>query len=194
MTKEPQEEVGTLPETCQPAIHLGPYVMGIDRGGIPERLFYMAMAPFLGMQIRGIGWPPFHFNVGMRGHIVLDDDGSRRLEPIPDDEHRPRDVPLEVLQGHQHIRGPEGMLNMTLVDLAGPRQANHWRQLPAVAHAPEERRLPPRRPGCAGLGAKRKAGVIDEDDFRASAESLLLIRGQSRVSQACTKASSRSRA
>jgi hypothetical protein len=29
MTKEPQEEVGTVTETCKPAIHLGPYVVGI---------------------------------------------------------------------------------------------------------------------------------------------------------------------
>ncbi len=79
MAKEPQEEVGTLAETCEAAIHLSTYVMGVERGGIPEMLFNIAMAPLLGIQIRGIGWQPFHFKVGMRSHIVLDDDGSMRI-------------------------------------------------------------------------------------------------------------------
>ena len=171
MAKEPKEEVGTLPKPREATIHLGTYVMGSDRGGIPKMLFNTAMAPLLGIQIRGIGWQPFHFKVGMRGHIVLDDDGSMRIEPIPDNDHRPRDVPLEVLQGHQNICGPDGMLKMTLVNLAGQRQANHRGYLPAFAHAPQERCLSSRRPGRAGLGAKRKAGFIDEDDFRASAAS-----------------------
>jgi hypothetical protein len=49
MTKEPKEEVGTLTETGKAAIHLGTSVMGIARGGIPERLFDIAMTPLLGI-------------------------------------------------------------------------------------------------------------------------------------------------
>jgi hypothetical protein len=79
MAKEPQEEVGTLAEACEAAIHLGTYVLGVHRGGIPKMLFNIAMAPLLGVQVRGIGWQPFHFQVGMRGHIVLDDDSSMRM-------------------------------------------------------------------------------------------------------------------
>jgi hypothetical protein len=79
MAQEPQEEVGTLAEACEAAIHLGTYVLGVDRGGIPKMLFNIPMAPLLGVQVRGIGWQPFHFKVGMRGHIVLDDDSSMRI-------------------------------------------------------------------------------------------------------------------
>ena len=79
MTKEPQEEVGTVAETCEAAIHVDTYIMGVDWGGIPQMLFHMAMAPLFGMQIRGIGGQPCHCKVGMRGHIVLDDDGSMRM-------------------------------------------------------------------------------------------------------------------
>ena len=136
MTKEPKEEVGTLPETCDPAIHLDTDVVGRCRGGISERVFDMAMAPLRGVHIRRIGRQPFQFKVGMCGHLVLDDDGSMRIEPIPDNAHRPREVPLEVLQGHQHICGPDGRRNMTRVDRAGPRQAHHRGPLPALAHAP----------------------------------------------------------
>lgn len=39
MTKESKEEVGTLAETCEPAIHLDMYVVGSRRGGVPEMLF-----------------------------------------------------------------------------------------------------------------------------------------------------------
>ena len=136
MTKESQEEVGTLAETCEPAIHLDTDVVGRRRGGVPEMLFDIAMVPLLGIHIRRIRREPFHFKVGMYGNIVLDDDGSMRVQPIPDDDHRPGDVPLEVAQGHKNIRGTDGMLKMALVDLAGPRQANHRGQLPAFAHAP----------------------------------------------------------
>jgi hypothetical protein len=79
MTKEPTEEVGTVPETCERAIHLDTHLVGRCRGGIPEMLFDIAMAPLLGIQIRRIGWEPFHVNVGMRSNIVLDDDGAMRV-------------------------------------------------------------------------------------------------------------------
>lgn len=125
MTKEPKEEVGTVPKPREATIHLGPNLMGIDRGSLPEMLFNIAMTPLLRIEIRGIGREPCHFKVGMRGYIVLDDDGSMRIEAIPDHDHWARDVPLEVAQGRQHIRGPDGMLNMTRVDRAGQRQANH---------------------------------------------------------------------
>jgi hypothetical protein len=136
MTKEPREEVGTLAETCEPAVHLDTFVVGSRRGGIPERLCDMAMAPLLGIHIRRLGWEPFHCKVRMLGHIVLEADGSRLAEPIPDDDHRPGDVPREVAQGRRNIRCPDGMLNMALVDLAGQRQAHHGGPLPAFAHTP----------------------------------------------------------
>ncbi len=50
MTKEPQEEVGTLPEPCEATIHLGTDIMGIDRGGIPEMLFNMPWHPSSGFR------------------------------------------------------------------------------------------------------------------------------------------------
>jgi hypothetical protein len=125
MTKEPQEEVGTVTETCKPAIHLGPYVVGMNWGGIPEMLFDIAMAALLGVHIRRIGREPFHFKVGMCGHIVLDDNSSVCVQPIPDDDHRPGDVPLEVSQCHKNVRGTDSMRKMALVNLAGYREADH---------------------------------------------------------------------
>jgi hypothetical protein len=194
MTKEPKDEVGTSTESCKPAIHMGTYVGAVGRGGIAEVLFDIPMPPLLGVQIRCIRGQPFHRHLRMRSHILLDDHGSMRIQPIPDDDHRAGDVSLEMLQGLQYLHGADGMLKVALVNLAGQRQANDRGQLAAFAYAPQNGRLPPWGPGGACLGAKRKAGLIDEDDFRASAASLFLMRGQSWVSQAWTRASSRSRA
>ena len=51
MTKEPQDEVGMLAETCESAVRLDTFVVDSRRGGIPGRRFDMAMAPLLGIHI-----------------------------------------------------------------------------------------------------------------------------------------------
>jgi hypothetical protein len=194
MAKEAQEEVRTLTESCKAAIHLHPYVVGVRRSRIPEMLFDVTMAPLLGVQIRRIGWQPFDLKLWMCRDILLDDHGPMRVQSVPDDEHRSSDVPPEVAEGQQDISTTDRMLKMPLVNLGGQGQGNDRRELTTFAHAPEDRCVPPRSPRGRRLGAKREPGLIDEDDFRAAAASLLLIRGQSRVSQAWTRASSRSRA
>jgi hypothetical protein len=179
---------------CEPTIHLHAQVAGRCRGGMPEVLCDMAMAALLGIHLWRIGWSPFHGHTRVRGHLVLDDDRAMRAQPVPDHDHRPRDAPLTVLQGEKHTRGPHGMFNMTRLNRAGQRQGHDRGQLPTSAHTPEARRVPPRSPSRAGLGATGEAGCIDEDDLRAAAAGLWLIRGQSCVSQAWTRASSRTRA
>ena len=183
-----------MTEPCKPAIHLGPYVVGIHWRGIPEMLFDIAMTALLGVQIRCIGWQPFHLHLRVCSEVFLDDRSPVRIQSIPDDDHRPGDVPLEVAEGHEAIRRANGMLEMALVDLAGEREADHRGQLPALAHAPQDGWVADGRPRGGGLRAKREPGFVDEDNFRASATSLFLMRAQSCVSHAWTKASSRSRA
>ena len=194
MVKEPQEEVGTLTESRKPAIHLHPYVAGVRRSRIPEMLFDVARAPLLGVQSRRIGWQPFYLKLWMCRDILLDEHGPMRVQPVPDDDHRSSDVPLEVAEGQQDISTTNGMRKMALVNLAGQRQGDNRRELTTFAHAPEDGCVPPRSPRGGRLRTKRKPGLIDEDDCRAAAASLFLMRGQSRVSQAWTRASSRSRA
>jgi hypothetical protein len=83
---------------------------------------------------------------------------------------------------------------MALVTLAGQRQADDRGALTTVAHAPEEGRGPPRSPRGGRLRTNRNPGLIDDDDFRASAARLLCRHGPSGVSPAWTRASSRCRA
>jgi hypothetical protein len=49
MAQEPQEEVGTLTESCTTAIDLHPYVTGVRRSRMPEMLCDVATAPLLGV-------------------------------------------------------------------------------------------------------------------------------------------------
>jgi hypothetical protein len=182
-----------LTESCEAAIHLGTYLAVMGRNGIAEMFLATAMTPLLGVHIRRLRRQPFQRYLRMRRGLLLDDDGPRRAAPLPDDEHRPVEVPLAMSQGHPHSRRPDGVLNMPLVDPAGPRHANDRGQLAALTHAPQNGRLPLRSPGRGRLGAKREPDFIDEDDSRTSAARLVLIRRQSWVTQAYTRASSRSR-
>ena len=74
--------------------------------------------------------------------------------------------------------------NMSRVDRASERQANHRGPLPALAHTPQDRCVADGRPGGGGLRATREAGLIDEHDGCASAARLFFMRGQSCLSQA----------
>jgi hypothetical protein len=154
MAKEPEDEVRTVTESCKPTIHLGPHLASMHRSGIPQMLFDVAMTPLLGVHIRGIGWQPFHLNVGVCGDILRDEHSPMRVRAIPDDDHGPSDVPLEVAEGHEAIRRASGMLKMALVDLAGERQANPRGQLPALVQAPQERGVADGRPRGGGLRAE----------------------------------------
>ncbi len=122
--------------------------MGMDRGGIVARRVNLSMAPLLGIQSWGRGRAPCHCAVGMRGPIVLDDDGSMHRKPCPAHAQRP----LDVVQGRPQIRGPEGRLHRTRVALAGPRQAHHRGLFPACAQAPHDRGLSACSPRRTGLG------------------------------------------
>jgi hypothetical protein len=153
MPEEAEDEVRSPAEASKATINTCAEVADACRGGIAQVLFDVAMAALLGIHIWRIGREPCHVNVWMRGHIVLDDDRSVCVEPIPDDDHRPGDVLLEVAQGDKNICGTNGMVNMTLINLTGQRQGHHRGPLPTFAHTPEDRRVPPRRPSRAGLGA-----------------------------------------
>jgi hypothetical protein len=125
MAKEPQEEVGTLAASRKTAIPLHPYVVGVRRSRMPEMWFDVAMVPLLGVQIRRIGWQPFYLKLWRCRDRLLDDHGPRRVQPVPDDDHRSSDVPLEVAEGQQDISTTHGRRNMARVKLAGQRQGHN---------------------------------------------------------------------
>lgn len=78
MPKEPEEEIGTLAESRKAAIHLSTECMNASRSGMAERLFDMAVAALLRVQVRGVRREPFHVALGMLGEIRLDDQRAMR--------------------------------------------------------------------------------------------------------------------
>jgi hypothetical protein len=78
MPKEPEDKIGTLAESRKAAIHLSAKLVNADMSGIAEMLFDIAMAPLLGVQVRGVRREPFHVDLGMRGAILLHDDRAMR--------------------------------------------------------------------------------------------------------------------
>ena len=72
----------------------------------------------------------------MRGAILLHDDRAMRGGAVPDHDHWSGKMALEMLQGHDHIRTPDGLRKMPLEDAARQGQGHNRRELPALAEAP----------------------------------------------------------
>jgi hypothetical protein len=194
MPEESEDEIGTSAEASNAALDSCAEIADASGQRMAQVLLDMAMAPLLGIQIRGIGWEPVHLDLGMGRQILFDHLRAMGVEPVPDDDERARNVALEVTEGDHHVIAADGMREVSLVDVARQGQPDHRRECTALADASQDRSLPPRSPRAPRLGPEGEAGLIDEHDLRLAAASLFLIRGQSCVSQARTKASSRSRA
>ena len=194
MPTEPKHEVWTPAESSKPAIDLSAYLIEAYRGCIAEMLLDITLAAFFRVQVRGIRWKPCNVELGVPSEILLDHGRPMCCEPVPEEDHRTRDVPLKMLQGRHDVLTANRMLKVTLIKLAGQRQADDRGQLPALAHTAQNRRLADGCPRGGRLGTKRKACLIDKYYLRPCALSLFLICGQSWVSQAWTSASLRSRA
>ena len=136
MPKEPEDKIGMLAESRKAAIHLRPKLVHADRSGMAEMLFDMAVTTLLGVQVRGGRREPCHVELGLRGEIRLHDDCAMRGGAVPDHDHWSGKMSLEMLQGHDHIRTPDGLRKMPLEDAARQGQGNDCRELPALAEAP----------------------------------------------------------
>jgi len=72
-------------------------------------LLDMAMAPLLGIQVRGIGRKPVHLDLRMCLHIVFDHRRAMGVEPVPDHDEGARKVSLEVMEGGHDVLSADGM-------------------------------------------------------------------------------------
>jgi hypothetical protein len=135
-----------------------------------------------------------HLDRRMRPDIFFDHRSAMGVEPVPDDDEGARNMALKVTEGGHHVVSADGTREMSLVNAARQGSPDDRGQCTALADASQDRGLPPRRPRGPRLGPEGEAGLIDEHDLGLLAASLFLIRGQSCLSQARTRASSRSRA
>jgi hypothetical protein len=194
MPEESEDKIRASAEAGKAAIDSGAEFAGTGRLSIAQVLLDIAMAPLLGIQIWGIGWKPVPLDLRMCAQILFDHRRTMGVEPVPDQDKGAGNMSLEVTEGHDDIISADGPREVPLVDAARQGQPDHRGEFAALADASQDWGLPPRGPRAPRLGPEGEPGLIDKHDLRLSAASLLFIRGQSCVSQACTRASSRSRA
>ena len=194
MPEASEDEIRTPAQARKASIHLSADSAETLRDRMAERLLDVAVTPFLGVHIRCIGREPFHRHRGMCGDIFLHSHRPMGRPSIPDNDHRSSHVSRPMVPHHQDILRPEGVLNMARVHLAGARESDDGREFAAFTDSPQGGRLADRSPRRGHLGAEGKPCFVDEHYFSPRAAGLFFIRRQSRVSQACTSASSRSRA
>jgi hypothetical protein len=194
MPEESEDEIGAPAEASKAAINSCAEIADTARQSIAQVLLDIAMAPLLRIQIGGIGRQSVHLDLRVHTKILFDHHGAMGVEPVPDNDEGAGNVALEVTEGGHPIISAESMREMSLVDTAGQGQPDHRGECTALADASQDRCPPNRSPRSPRLGLEGKAGFIYEHDLRLLAASLFLIRGQSCVSQAYTRASSRSRA
>jgi hypothetical protein len=96
MPKEPKHEVWTPAEASKAAIDSSAEITGTDGYGIAQVLFDVTVAPFLGIQIGGVGREPVHLDLGMCANVLFDDSRAMGIEPIPNNDEGTRNVSLEV--------------------------------------------------------------------------------------------------
>jgi hypothetical protein len=86
-----------------------------------QMLLDMAVTALLGVQIGGIRGQPFHCYLWMGREIRLHDRRAMGRQAIPDEDERPGNMALEMAQGDDTLRAPQGMPKMPFVNLARPR-------------------------------------------------------------------------
>jgi hypothetical protein len=194
MSEESEDEVRSSAEAGKATIDPSTEIADTAGQSIAQVLLDVAMAALLGIQIRGLGREPVHLDLGMRTPILSDHRGAMSVAPVPDDDERAWNVALEVTERDHHVISADGMCEGAFVDVAREGQPDRRGECAALADALQDRCLPNRSPRSPRLGPKGKAGLIYEYNLRFLAASLFLIWGQSCVSPARTRASSRSRA
>src|SRR5438477_7112714 len=167
------------------------------RLGVQHLLLDDPVAVLLRVQRRRVGWQPVEVVGGrVSGHEGLHRVRPMRMESVPGDDHRTADLPPEIPQRADDLRAMDRPGEMSGVEARGTGQrrdqGDDTRDLPPLAHPPQDGRVPPRGPGRADAGPKRVTRLVHEGNGTPCAASPLFRRGQSRWSHASTKASSRS--
>ena len=88
MVEETHHEFMMTTDASEFAIGLLTDLLFVPGRGIPKMLLDVPMAAFFGVQLRCVGWQPFHTDLGILSQVVLDLSGSVGAEPIPDHDER----------------------------------------------------------------------------------------------------------
>src|SRR3954449_9769264 len=128
------------------------------RLGVQHLLFDDPVALLFGVQLRRVGWQPLEVVVGrVSGHEGLHRVRPMRMESVPGDNHRTADLLPEIPQRADYLRAMDRPGEMAGVEARGTGQRRHQgddaRDLPPLAHSPQNWRGAPRGPRSGATGA-----------------------------------------
>ncbi len=192
VVEEAKQEIWAAAESCEAPIGLLADLFFCLGRGVTHPVLDVPVATLLWIQLWRVLRQPLQVEFGMLGKELLHHRRPMRLQPVPDQDHRPTDSAPEMLQEHNHVLAVDSVVEVFLVNPTRRRQPDRRGDLTPLAHGPQHRRLPLGSPRRARLDLVGEPRLIDEDDHRSTAASFFLIRGQSRSIQARINSSSRS--
>jgi hypothetical protein len=199
MCEEAAQDSRTATEADEGAAGLTMQLGGRGGQGIEQLALDGAIAQLLGIQLRRIGRQPLQaVVVRMGGYKRLHDLRAVGVEPVPDDDQRPVDLAPEVAQSGDDLLAMDAAAEVAGVQPGWSSQrrdqGDDAGDLPPLTEPAQDRRPAAAGPGGAEAGPKRVTRLVHEGNGAPCSTSPLLTRGQSRLSQASTNSSSRSRA
>lgn len=116
MVKETEDQVGTMAEACKSSVGLLPDLPGVFRCRVEEVLLHVAVASFLGIQVRGVARQHLYHDLGVLTQIGLHLRRAMDLQAIPNHEQRTREPSLKVTEEDHEVRSVDRMVKMSFVD------------------------------------------------------------------------------
>jgi hypothetical protein len=117
-----------------------------------------------GIEFGSVSGQPFDHDASLGGsHMVFDQGAAMDRSAIPEDQHFPWDVALEVSEEFDHLRALDAA-GMDLEIEAPEGQAPDDRETFPVEGFVQKRSLSARRPGAHPGGAGAQAAFVEEDD------------------------------
>jgi len=197
MTEEPVQQIAATSQSDEAATSLVQQrVDGVGRR-VEQLPLHRTVAQLLGIQVGRVRRQPFHLVVrGVGGQERTHLPGLVGREPIPDDEQGAPDPLTEVAQRDEDLlpvdSTPEVPSAQRWRPIQGGDQGDDAGHLAPLTDPFQDWGMADGRPRGADGGPKRVTRLVHEGHGTPVAASPLLIRGQSRRSQAAITASSRS--
>ena len=116
------------------------------------------------IEFGGISRQPLDHDATPRGsHVVFDQQTAMNRRPIPEDQHFPWQVPLEVMEKLDHLETFDAPC-MYLEIKPPERQTPNDRKAFPVEGFVQHRGLPTRGPSARPCGAGAQSAFVDKDD------------------------------
>jgi len=151
------------------------------------------------VELRGVGGEAVEMEPGKAGLECADGFAAVDRAVVPDHDHGAAEMAEQIPEEGAHFRVLEVLGGEQEVEAAAPaagthREAGEDRDALAPLAVPEQRRLPPRRPGPAHARDQEELPLVDEDEVGPQPRGFFLMRGQVSRFQSSMRSSLRSSA